>query len=192
MTRVIAGTARGRRLAVPPSGTRPTSDRAREGLFSALDAQLTGFAGRAVFDLYAGSGALGLEALSRGAQRVDFVESAPSAVSVLRTNLETLALAGGHVHAVAVERWVCDPNRMGPSADVVLLDPPYAHTQSSIDTILLSLATNQRVAPSGIVVVERSSRGADFEWPAGFVADRERRYGEATLWFGRFDSVTAC
>src|SRR3954469_10592574 len=109
MTRIIAGSAGGRRLAVPPGrGTRPTSDRAREGIFLTLDS-LHGLAGARVIDLYAGSGAVGLEALSRGADRAVLVESDPRAVRTIKANVETLALDGARVVADKVERFLAKP-----------------------------------------------------------------------------------
>lgn len=185
MTRIIAGVARGRRLAVPTHGTRPTSDRAREAAFSALESRLGGLTGLTVADLYAGSGAMGLEALSRGAGRVDLVENAPGAVAVLRQNLESVGLPGGHVHAVAVERWVKQPAQDEGAADLILLDPPYSVSHEHIATVLTDLAAHGRAAPHCVVVIERPSRSGDFGWPAGFSGGRGRRYGEATLWFGR-------
>lgn len=200
MTRIIAGVARGRRLHVPKGGTRPTSDRAREGVFSALD-DLLGLAGRTVVDLYAGTGALGLEALSRGAVRVDLVESVPSALTVLRENVKAVGLPGAHVHAMTVARWVRknaadatgEERKSGPPpAEILLLDPPYARGQEEVQAVLLAMAAASAVAPGCVVAVERSARGGQFDWPTGFTADRDRRYGEATVWFGRFGSVAAC
>ena len=113
MPRIVAGAARGRRLAAPPGrGTRPTADRAREALFSALEAQLGSLAGRRVADLYAGSGAVGLEALSRGASAVVLVESDPAAVRSLRANVDAVGLPGAEVVAGRVERVVSRTDRL--------------------------------------------------------------------------------
>ena len=123
MTRVISGTARGRRLQVPGgTTTRPTAERAREGLFSSL-LSLLDLEGARVLDLYTGSGALGLEALSRGAGSATLVESDPAAAAVLRANVEHLGLSGAHVLAQPVEAFLAvDPE---PRYDLALLDPPY-------------------------------------------------------------------
>jgi len=171
MTRIIAGTHRGRQLAVPPGAvTRPTSDRAREGMFSSLQSLLD-LEGAAVLNLYAGSGALGLEALSRGAASATLVESDERALAVLRRNTETLGLPAVVV-GLEVERFLAgtpDPY------DLVLLDPPY---ELEIDlAALVPWAAD-------VVVVERRSRGPQLTWPAGLEAVRSRRYGEATLWYG--------
>ena len=182
MTRLIAGTAGGRRLAVPPSGVRPTGDRAREGLFNSLGTLLD-LDGAVVLDLYAGSGALGLEALSRGAAEVVFVESGPRVLPVLRANLAAVGLPGGRVVAGSVPSVVA-----GPAAarfDLVLADPPYATPVTEVLGVLAHLVQGEWLAPGAVVVVERSSREEPFEWPTPLAALRERRYGEAMLRYGR-------
>lgn len=185
MSRIVAGAARGRRLVVPAGdATRPTSDRAREGLFSSLAATLGAFAGIRVLDLYAGSGALGLEALSRGVAHVTFVESGQPALKAIRANLGTVGVAGGVVVADRVERFLAGPVPVSPF-DVVLADPPYAVSESDLQAVLALLAQRGWLVAGGLVVVERSSRGGALSWPDGIEADRERRYGEATLWYGR-------
>lgn len=184
MTRVVAGAARGRRLAVPPgTGTRPTSDRAREALFSALEAQLGTLAGARVLDLYAGSGAVGLEALSRGAVHALLVESDPRAADVARANARSLGLPGAQVVHARVERVLAAPP---PAAyDVVFADPPYGTGDAEVAAVLTALRTRAWVLPGALVVLERSSRGSGPPWPPGYDALRSRRYGEATLWYGR-------
>lgn len=190
MTRVISGDARGRRLVVPPSGTRPTSDRAREAVFSALQSRLVSFRDLVVLDLYAGTGALGLEALSRGAKRVDFVESDPRAVVTIQSNIEAVALAGTHVHRLSAERWI--KTRTGiPPAQLVFADPPYAMTNLDLAGVLSALAEGG-LSVDCLVVVERPTRGPKFAFPPQITAEWDRPYGEATLWLGRFGSVTPC
>ncbi len=176
MTRVISGTARGRRLQVPDgTTTRPTADRAREGLFSSL-LSLLDLEGVRVLDLYSGSGALGLEALSRGAGSATLVESGAAAVAVLRANVETLGLSGAHVLAQPVEAFLAvDPE---PRYDLALLDPPY-----DLDVAPVLALLHPWLAPDAVVMVERSRRDPDLAWPAGYEPVRSRRYGEATLWY---------
>ncbi|MGD9482120.1 16S rRNA (guanine(966)-N(2))-methyltransferase RsmD [Streptomyces sp. TRM70308] len=184
MTRVIAGAAGGRRLAVPPGqGTRPTSDRAREGLFSSWESQLGGWAGLRVLDLYGGSGAVGLEALSRGAAHVLLVESDARAARTIRQNVRELGLPGAEVRTGRVEQVVA----AAPDApyDVVFLDPPYVLGDDALREILLTLGSGGWLAERALVTVERSTRGGGFRWPEGFTALRSRRYGEGTLWYGR-------
>ena len=171
--RIISGAARGRPLAAPPGrATRPTSDRTREALFSTLEALRGPLAGARVLDLYAGSGAVGLEALSRGAGYVVLVERDPRAVRTLRQNVEAVGLPGAQVQATAVDR-VTEGD-----FDVVFADPPYAE---AVD--LARIAAH--ASPGGLVVVERSARDAPLEWPREVEALRDRRYGEGTLWYGR-------
>jgi 16S rRNA (guanine966-N2)-methyltransferase len=183
VSRIVAGLAGGRRLAMPPGrGTRPTSDRTREALFSALDA-LTELAGARVLDLYAGSGAVGLEALSRGAAHALLVESDPRAVRVVRENVRGLGLAGAEVRPEPVERLAV----AAPAApyDVLFADPPYALPAADLAAVLAALAGNGWLAEDAVVVVERASRDPDWVWPIPLTPLRSRRYGEGTLWYGR-------
>ncbi|MBK3639789.1 16S rRNA (guanine(966)-N(2))-methyltransferase RsmD [Streptomyces sp. NPDC001260] len=189
MTRVIAGAAGGRRLAVPPgNGTRPTSDRAREGLLSTWQSLLGGpLDGERVLDLYAGSGAVGLEALSRGASHTLLVEADARAARVIRENVKSLGLPGAEVRSGKAEQIV----QSAPTApyDLVFLDPPYRVTDHDLREILLTLRTEHWLAPEAIVTVERSTRGGEFRWPEGFDAVKARRYGEGTFWYGRAAST---
>ncbi|MFJ3580746.1 16S rRNA (guanine(966)-N(2))-methyltransferase RsmD [Streptomyces sp. NPDC090127] len=188
MTRVIAGTAGGRRLAVPPgNGTRPTSDRAREGLFSTWEA-FHGLAGARVADLYAGSGAVGLEALSRGASHALLVEADPRAAKTVRENIRALALPGAELRTGKAEQIVTGPAPAEPY-DLVFLDPPYAVSDDDLREILLTLRSGDWIADDALVTVERSTRGGEFGWPAGFDPMRSRRYGEGTFWYGRAAST---
>jgi 16S rRNA (guanine966-N2)-methyltransferase len=182
VTRIIAGAARGRRLLTPSgSGTRPTSDRVREAMFSALESELGAFAGLRVLDLYAGSGALGLEALSRGAAHVLLVEADARAVRTIRSNIAAVGLPGARVVQSSVLRAIAaapaDPY------DLVLADPPYATPGGEIEPVLARIAQGW-LAPRATVVVERSTRDAPLNWPAGLDGQRTRRYGETMLWYG--------
>lgn len=183
MTRLISGTAGGRRLKVPRSGVRPTGDRAREALFNALT-HLTDLRGAAVLDLYAGTGALGLEALSRGAGTVVFVESAPAVLPVLKQNLAVVGLPGGRVVQGSVPTVV--DGAPPATFDVVLADPPYTTPADEVLSVLGSLVGRGWLAPGAVLVVERSSREQPWAWPTPLVALRDRRYGEARLRYGRF------
>ncbi|TFV33099.1 16S rRNA (guanine(966)-N(2))-methyltransferase RsmD [Streptomyces sp. T1317-0309] len=190
MTRVIAGRAGGRRLAVPPgNGTRPTSDRAREGLFSTWQSLLGGpLAGERVLDLYAGSGAVGLEALSRGAGHSLLVEADARAVRTVRANVKALGLPGAEVRAGKAEQIIHSPAPAQPY-DIVFLDPPYAVSDDDLREILLTLRAGGWLGAEAVVTVERSTRGGEFLWPDGFEAVRARRYGEGTFWYGRAAST---
>ncbi|MBD7918064.1 16S rRNA (guanine(966)-N(2))-methyltransferase RsmD [Cellulomonas sp. Sa3CUA2] len=185
MTRIVAGSAGGRTLAVPPAGTRPTSERVREALFSRLE-HLDAVDGARVLDLYAGSGALGLEAVSRGAAHVVLVDAARGAVDVCRRNARSLGLAE-RVDVVAdrVDRYLA---RVAPADgaaaatfDLVLLDPPYDLADDALADAVAAVA--RCTAPGAVVVVERSSRATAPRWPAPLVALADRRYGETQVWF---------
>jgi 16S rRNA (guanine966-N2)-methyltransferase len=191
MTRVIAGAAGGRRLAVPPgSSTRPTSDRAREGLFSTWESLLGSLHGARVLDLYAGSGAVGLEALSRGAGHVLLVESDARAARTVRENIRTLGLRGAQARTAKAEQTVAGPPPAEGPYDVVFLDPPYAVADDDLREILLTLLGNGWLTGNALATIERSTRGGEFGWPPGFAGVRARRYGEGTLWYGR--AVSTC
>ncbi|MBP2703274.1 16S rRNA (guanine(966)-N(2))-methyltransferase RsmD [Microbispora sp. RL4-1S] len=184
MTRVIAGTAGGRRLAVPPGrSTRPTSDRTREGLFATVGSALGALDGARVLDLYAGSGAVGLEALSRGAAHALLVESEARAARTIRDNIAALGLPGAALRAEKVERVVARPCE--EPYDFVFADPPYAVADEAVTRVLEALRDNGWLADGALVAVERESRGKDLVWPPGFAEDRVRRYGEASVWYGR-------
>jgi len=182
MTRLISGVAGGRRLKVPAAGVRPTGDRAREGLFNSLGSLLD-LDGARVLDLYAGSGALGLEALSRGAAEVLLVENGPRVLPVLRANLAAVGLPGARVVAGSVPTVVA--GRALGAFDLVLADPPYAVAVEEVVEVLRALTANGWLAPDAVVVVERSSREEPWEWPTPLVGLRDRRYGEAVLRYGR-------
>ncbi|HTK62214.1 MAG TPA: 16S rRNA (guanine(966)-N(2))-methyltransferase RsmD [Pseudonocardia sp.] len=184
MTRIIAGAVGGRRIAVPPSGTRPTSERVREALFSSLAAS-PGLAGIDVLDLCAGSGALGIEALSRGARHALFVESDRRAADTLRRNLTDLGLAGAGVLRAATAASV-----LAAAADrpyhLVLADPPYDLPDSEVAGWLVAAEGNGWLSEDVTVVVERGRdrRKRGFEWPAPLTGLRERRYGDTVLHVG--------
>jgi len=182
VTRIVAGAAGGRRLAVPPTGTRPTSDRVREALFSAL-AHDPGLDGVAVLDLCAGSGALGLEALSRGAAHVLLVENDRRAIAVLRRNVEAVGLPGAHVRAASAAAVLGGP--ADRAYDVLLADPPYALPDAEVAGWLAAALAHGWLAPDATAVLERPTRGGPFLWPAPFKPIRERRYGETTLHVAR-------
>ena len=174
MTRIIAGTYGGRRLVVPKGDhTRPTADRAREGLFSSLQS-LMELDGARVLDLYAGSGALGLEALSRGAAHATLVDNDPRALSALHKNVDAL---GAEAVGVAMDVSAFLSGTPQPY-DLVLLDPPY---ELEVEPVLVSVVA--WLAEGAVVVVERRTRSGAPACPAGLVSERSRRYGEATLWY---------
>ncbi len=186
MTRIISGQARGRRLKSPAGQTtRPTSDRVREALFSALEAELGSLVGLRFLDLYAGSGAVGLEAMSRGAGVVTSVESDRRTARLVQDNAATLGFHKVEVLSQPVTRVLAQPPRA--PYDVVFADPPYPLENAAVEEALALLVTHQWLATGSVVVVERSARGVEPAWPAGLVRDREKRYGETVLWYVRAD-----
>ncbi len=188
MTRIIGGAAGGRRLSTPRgSATRPTSDRVREALFSAVESWCGSFEGLRVLDLYAGSGALGLEALSRGADRAVLVEQDKRAARLVADNARTLGLPGAAVRSMSVSTFLGsapEPIRAEERFDVVFSDPPYSATTERVERDLIALVEHGWLAPDALVVLERSSRSREPQWPPGLDALRSRRYGESVLWYG--------
>ncbi|MBN3453592.1 16S rRNA (guanine(966)-N(2))-methyltransferase RsmD [Mycobacterium sp. DSM 3803] len=178
MTRIIAGTLGGRRIAVPPRGTRPTSDRVREAVFNALSARLE-FTGLDVLDLYAGSGALGLEAISRGAASALFVEADQRAAAVIAKNVATLGVAGASVRRGSVETVLAAG--ADRAMDLVLVDPPYDLGASAVDAMVLALAVGGWVGTGTVVMVERRANSEPTGWPAGWTALSARRYGDTRV-----------
>ena len=184
MSRIISGIVGGVPLAaVPGSATRPTTDRVKEALFSRLDA--LGMIARArVLDLYAGSGALGVEAASRGASTVELVESEAKAAQACERNARTVNDAVSRravtVHRSKVSSFL-ERVPPGPHWDLVLMDPPYPLGEDPLAAVLG--AVTDRLAPDGLVVVERSARSPEPSWPDGLVRYGDRKYGETRLWF---------
>jgi len=174
--RIIAGSARGLRLAPVPDGTRPLADRAREGLFSSLGAEVDG---AAVLDLYAGTGAVGIEALSRGAARAVFVDSSMEAVRTIRENLGRAKLSDrAHVHRRDIAKAVhADLGRF----DLVFLDPPYALAGDVLEAVLAALAGRGTVSEGGLVVLTREIKNSTPVIPVNWRSDRRLSYGDAAV-----------
>lgn len=187
MTRLIAGVAGGRRISVPEGrDTRPTADRAREGLFSTVQALLGTLDDARVIDFYAGSGAVGLEALSRGAAHALIVESNAKAAKVIRENITTLKLPGAELVVDRVERVVAQ--RPAEPYDFVFIDPPYGVEDEVIVEVLEALRDNGWLAVDALIAVERGKRGKAVAWPDGFIVERERKYGEAVIYYASFSA----
>lgn len=177
MTRIVGGVAGGRRLSVPPRGARPTTDRVREALFNMLAARLD-FDGLRVLDLYAGSGALGLEALSRGAASALFVESDRRAAEVITRNIAALALPGAVVRRAAVAAVLAGG---GGPVDLVFADPPYEVPTAEVNSVLAALDRGGWLAPGAVVLVERPVQAPELTWPAGWTGRAARRYGDTRI-----------
>jgi 16S rRNA (guanine966-N2)-methyltransferase len=182
MTRIIGGTVGGRRIATPRGvNTRPTSDRVREALFSAIESWCGSLSGLRFLDLYAGSGAVGLEAWSRGAGVVTMVEHDRRTAAMIGTNARHLGFSRAHVVTGTVKNALTHP----PTApyDVAFLDPPYAQGDLDIACDLTALRDREWLVPGAMVVVERGSRGPEPAWPDGFTGSRQKKYGETVLWY---------
>lgn len=186
--RIIAGSMRGRPLVAPKgTATRPTTDRVRESLFSALQSLSGSFAGLHVLDAFAGSGALGLEALSRGASSVTFVEKAPAAIDALARNIGSLGvsqqcrLVRRDIFALA-EKGV-----FGGPFSLILLDAPYTLDPARIAGLLDSLVATGKVAPGAVCSWEHAT-DTEPQWPEGFKAVRTKRYGATQLELAVYDT----
>lgn len=194
MSRIIAGSAGGRRLIVPPGdATRPTTDRVREAFFSSLAAWLgtseqppdSQLAGVAFLDLFAGSGAVGLEAASRGADPVVCVESDARTCDIIRANADAARLAPLVVRDTA-QRFLASSGPASTGFDVVWLDPPYGLGDAEVDALVDAVVTPGRLRPDALIVVERSARSRAPRFPAD--ADAwQRRYGETVLHHAQVD-----
>lgn len=176
MTRIIGGTAKGRRLRAPSGdATRPTTDRVREALFSVLVSEFGDLGGLRVLDLYSGSGAVGLEAVSRGAAAT-LVERDRRTAALIRDNARAVAL-DAEIVAASVPTFLAGEPR---AYDVVFADPPYDLSEEALGEVLVRLADGW-TTPDGLVVVERSARSPEPLLPSGLTLLRTRRYGETAL-----------
>ncbi|BCB82163.1 16S rRNA (guanine(966)-N(2))-methyltransferase RsmD [Phytohabitans flavus] len=185
MTRIVAGALGGRRIVAPAGDrTRPTSDRVREALFSALESMVE-LDGTRFADLYAGSGAVGLEALSRGASHVLLVESDPRVARVVRQNIAALGVGGAAQLATAKVSGVLAAGPQDGGYDVIFADPPYAVPEEEVTAVQVALVDGGWLAADAVVVIERATRSGTLTWVKGITGEHSRRYGETTLWYGR-------
>jgi len=176
--RVIAGSARGRKLVAPKGGARPTTDRVKEALFSSLGARVHD---ATVLDLYAGSGALAIEALSRGAARAVLVDHDRASEAAIHANLDTTSsAAAARFQRAPVGPFLAAPIPEAPF-DFVFLDPPYDLASTEVAGVLAAMATAGVVAPGGTVVVERPKSGEPVPLPDGWGIEKERAYGDTLL-----------
>ncbi|MEI7541083.1 MAG: 16S rRNA (guanine(966)-N(2))-methyltransferase RsmD [Actinomycetes bacterium] len=186
--RIIAGVAKGRTLGTVAGTTRPTSDRAREALFSSLLSEFGDFLGIHLLDLFGGSGAIGLEALSRGASCVHIVEKDVDAQKTIENNFELVNKnrppGKFHLYSMSVQRFVSDPPK--DKYHIVYIDPPYEFLDSEVEEILSKLHTGGFLKDDALVAVERTAKRSNFSWPDGFTAVRDRNYGQATIFYGNY------
>jgi len=183
--RIIAGLGKGRNLISPTGAVRPTSDRAREALFSTLESEFGSMSDLHFLDLYCGSGAVSAEALSRGAAFVQAVDKEEKATSVARSNHEMLenlqGIGSSSVITMAVSRYLdkVSENKF----DVVFMDPPYELGMEEVVNSLKLLFKNGFLKNGSVVAIERDSKSKAIEWPEGFAPLKERKYGSATIYY---------
>ena len=184
--RIIAGVGKGRKLFSPPSITRPTSDRAREGLFSSLISTFGTLDGLHFLDLFAGSGAVGVEALSRGAGLVEPIESNSESAQVCEKNFELLLnqpnLGKFKVHETTTFEYI--NHLANKQFDIIFLDPPYDVTNIEIEKILKKILSNNLLGKFGVIAIERDAKGAAFTWPNGLKEVKVRSYGQGAIHYG--------
>jgi 16S rRNA (guanine966-N2)-methyltransferase len=183
--RIIAGVAKGRNLATVAGATRPTSDRAREALFSTLLSEFGEFENLKFLDLFAGSGAVGLEALSRGASLVHAVEKDDSAAKTIRANQEIVERAKPagkfHLYAISAQKFLANP---GQQYDIIFIDPPYEFSDQATHELLKLILENNFCRSGAVIVIERATKGSYINWPAPLKELRTKEYGVATLYYG--------
>lgn len=186
--RIIAGVARGRTLGTVAGATRPTSDRAREGLFSSLTSEFGSFEGLHILDLYGGSGAIALESLSRGATLVHVVEKDDEAQKTIEANYELVKKSNPsgklQLFGMSAERFLKDLPKT--RYHLVYIDPPYDFSNQAVEDVLSALHDGEFLSSDGFVAVERTARGAQFIWPDAFAPARERNYGQATIYYANY------
>jgi 16S rRNA (guanine966-N2)-methyltransferase len=189
--RIIAGMAKGRNIASVASSTRPTSDRAREALFSTLTSEFGGLEDLNVLDLYAGTGAIALESLSRGAAIVHAVEKDEQAQKCIATNFESIKSAQCpgtfHLYGMSVHRFLQDPSAV--KYHFIYIDPPYEVEDIDVIENLIQLKEGGFLDPQVLIAVERNSRVKEISWPDGYIAVREKNYGQATIFYGALAEI---
>lgn len=184
--RIIAGLGKGRKLYSPPSITRPTSDRAREGLFSSLISTFSSLEGLNFLDLFAGSGAVGVEALSRGVSLVESVESNPISVEICAKNFALISHLEGVGRFKVYEQTVFEfLNHTAAGAyEIIYIDPPYEVENSEVEKILKKILTLGLLSKFGMVAIERDAKSKVFNWPVGLSEAKVRSYGAGAIHYG--------
>lgn len=183
--RIIAGLGKGRNLISPSGAVRPTSDRAREALFSTLESEFGSINDLYFLDLYCGSGAVSAEALSRGAAFVQAVDKEEKATSVARSNHEMLSnlqgVGSSSVITMSVSRFLEKSAEF--KFDIVFMDPPYDLGREEVFGTLRLLSEHGFLKKGSVVAIERDSKSGAIEWPEGFAPLKERKYGSATIYY---------
>jgi 16S rRNA (guanine966-N2)-methyltransferase len=186
--RIIAGASKGKNLFSPTEKTRPTSDRAREGLFSSLESEFGSMSELNFLDLFSGSGAVGVEALSRGAANVYSIEDHAPTAAIATKNFGLVNSESGKFTVVTspAERYVATPHQI--SFDIIFMDPPYEVENSVIEKLLSEIHSNNLLKRNGIIAIERETKKAQFTWPAPFIEEKVRSYGQGSIFYGGYSA----
>jgi 16S rRNA (guanine966-N2)-methyltransferase len=188
MMRIIGGSAKGKNLISPSEKTRPTSDRAREGLFSSLESEFGSMSDLCFLDLFSGSGAVGVEALSRGAAKVTSVEQHQSTAEIARKNFELVSNPQGEFEVISQDAGKFLSNPSNTKYDIIFLDPPYELSNSGIEKLLEAIIRNNFLSTNGVIAVERESRSKEFNWPTPLVGVKVRGYGQGSIYYGAYSA----
>ena len=186
--RIIAGVAKGRSLSSVAGATRPTSDRAREAIFSTLNSEFGDFLGLHILDLFSGSGAMGLEALSRGATLVHCVEKDDAAAKTITTNSTLVQKAqpvgAFHLFHTGVQKFV--ENTAQNQYHFIYIDPPYDFADSELTLILEKLHRNNFIKDGAVIAIERATKTPGPQWPEGYEPSRTKVYGQASIYYANY------
>ena len=186
--RIIAGASKGKTLFSPPHQTRPTSDRAREGLFSSLESEFGSMEGLNVLDLFAGSGAVGVEALSRGASIVHAVEKDESTSAICARNFDLVPHQNDQSDVFKMSAAMYVHENRGIKYDIIFMDPPYEVANENIEKLLTDIHINELLQPRGIVAIERATKSNAFSWPEPFTLEKIRSYGQGSIFYGGYSA----
>ena len=186
--RIISGSSKGKTLFSPTGKTRPTSDRAREGLFSSLESEFGSISDLNFLDLFSGSGAVGVEALSRGAAQVYSIEDHAPTCAIAAKNFELVTNSTGtfSVMTTTAERFLSAPHQI--IFDIIFMDPPYEMRNESIENLLVEINKNNLLKRNGIVAIERESKMVPFTWPQPFLSEKVRSYGQGSIFYGGYSA----
>jgi 16S rRNA (guanine966-N2)-methyltransferase len=184
MTRIIGGDFRGRSIKVPDAETRPTSSRVREAIFSSVEHAVSGLDDLRVLDLFSGSGAFGIEAISRGAAEAVLIEKDLRAADTLHTNVANFGIKKARVVIADAFSDVAQKSGRG-TFDVVFIDPPYSFEDQDVDALIANLVKNDWLNEYAVIVVERGSR-SQVQWPESVEELRKKVYGDTSIWYGQY------
>jgi 16S rRNA (guanine966-N2)-methyltransferase len=184
--RIIAGLGKGRKIVSPSDITRPTSDRAREGLFSSLISRIGTLEDTNFLDLFAGSGAVGVEALSRGASLVEAVESDPKSAKVCEQNFNIISRLAGIGNFTVYNQTAFEflNHNISKTYDIIFLDPPYQLANFEVDKLLKKILSSDILDLHGLIAIERDGKAQSFTWPVGLAEIKVRSYGAGRIHYG--------